>query len=83
MSAENILIFLGALIVVAKVYRAVGRIIGHGEMREAHDRYIEAAREGKVHRRIEMINAGNVVAFPNKPFTKAFRVASTKEQTTA
>lgn len=79
MTAENILLVLGALIVVAKTYRAVARIIGEGEMREAHDRYLEAAREGNFHKRIELINFANSVAFPNQAFTRAFRNATAKK----
>ena len=78
MAAENVLILSVLFVVVAKFFYELGRVLGRGEMLEAHDLYLKAAREKNPDKRIEMINQANRRAFPDAPFTRLFQMATRK-----
>ncbi|MDH3446236.1 MAG: hypothetical protein OEN50_20120 [Deltaproteobacteria bacterium] len=78
MSGENLIIPLLLILVVAKLYYEVGKIVGKGEKREAHDLYQEAATISDHEKRLAMINKANNLVFPNRAFTEAFKLGTKK-----
>lgn len=78
MSGENLVILVLLILAVARIYYAVGKIVGRGEKREAHHLYQEAATISDRENRLEMIDKANNLVFPNQPFTKAFKIGTRK-----
>ena len=78
MSGEHIVLLSALGLVVAKIYYAVGKIVGRGEKREAHDLYQEAATTSDREKRLEIIDRANNIVFPNRPFTQAFKTGTKK-----
>ena len=78
MSGEHIVLISALVLLVAKIYYTVGKIVGRGEKREAHDLYQEAATINDLKKRLEIINRANTLVFPNRPFTQAFKIRTKK-----
>ena len=78
MNGEDIIIVAALILGVAAIYYQVGKIVGRGEKREAHDLYQKAATLGDPEQRLQMIKKANHIVFPKKPFIKAFEKTTQK-----
>lgn len=78
MSGADLLILAALILLVAKIYYAVGKIVGKGEIRAAHDLYQKAANMNDHEQRMEIINKANNLVFPDRPFIKAFKLPTRK-----
>lgn len=78
MSGADLLILAALILLVAKIYYAVGKIVGKGEIRAAHDLYQRAAVLSDQEKRMAMLDKANNLVFPNQPFIEAFKRGTRK-----